>query len=917
MDNPAFNNLLKKNRVDGVLWTHVSLFCPKGKYQMDRRSMETFWKHYLENVEKQSSDTENIMSLAEKPQQYIPVLVDVDLKHSIGNVSSSSSKSDMADASEDVDPSATDIAYYTEDHITQTIEHYQSTIRSILENCDDRDLTCVVLEKEPYVITKGGKRYLKNGFHLHFPYVFLRKMDHELHLLPRVKEALQEADVFGDLGFTDIDKVIDASYTKTPWLLYGSAKEAGFQPYTATKVYDANGSVQTIEEGLADYTIFNEKEQSINIEGKVSYYLPRILSIIPFGREIREIRVNLSYPIQNTVKSLKETESKQYVRESIEVELKRAEELLDIIDDSRAEDYSDWMTVGWALFCISDGTMEGLNLWLDFSKRCGEKFSESGCRYEWSKMVKKEMSLGTLKYFAKQDNPAKYREFVNRLMAPHIDKSLYGSHNDIAKALYEQYGEHMVCSSITYKEWWVFENHIWVRMDDGISLRSKISDEIVKHYERMGQEMFQKLASCAEHEKALYNEKLTRAQKLINNLKSAPFKNNVMKEAMEVFYNGHFNEKLDANPWLVGFKNGIYDVKTHIFRAGRPDDYVSKQLGVTYDTAMDENDQRVLDVHDFLEKIFPDKSVRDYFMDHSSDVFIGGNPQKLVAVWSGEGDNGKSVTQSLFEKMLSCYSIKLPTSIIVGKRTQASAACPELVRAGNGVRWAVLQEPDQKDVINIGILKELSGNDTFFARGLYKEGSEITPMFKLTLICNEPPKLPYSDKAAWNRIRVIPFETTFTDEAPADIQEQIKQKKFPKDPHFAEKLDGMTEAFAWVLLNHRKQLKKRTEPEKVLAATANYKRKNDIYRQFVEEIIIEDEGSVITLVELYSQFKEWFKDSMPNHSMPVKNEVKEYFAKSWGEMARGGKWVGYRVRTLQDDLDNGMAIELEAEDLEN
>ena len=36
--------------------------------------------------------------------------------------------------------------------------------------------------------------------------------------------------------------------------------------------------------------------------------------------------------------------------------------------------------------------------------------------------------------------------------------------------------------------------------------------------------------------------------------------------------------------------------------------------------------------------------------------------------------------------------------------------------------------------------------------------------------------------------------------------------------------------------------------------------------------------------------------------MPVKNEVKEYFIKSWGEMARGGKWVGYRVRTLQDDL---------------
>jgi len=272
MDHPGFTNLLKKNRVDGVLWTHVSLFCPKGKYQMDRRSMEQFWKHYLENVDTQISNTENIMSLAEKPQQYIPILVDVDLKHTVGDISPVSSAID----DEEVDQGADNIKYYTEDHITQTIEHYQSTIRSILEDCDDKDLTCVVLEKEPYMITKGGKRYLKNGFHLHFPYVFLRKMDHDLHLLPRVKDALQDAEVFHDLGFHDIDKVIDASYTKTPWLLYGSAKEAGFSPYVATKVYDANGTAQSIDEGLADYVIYNEKEQSINIEGNVSYYLPRI-----------------------------------------------------------------------------------------------------------------------------------------------------------------------------------------------------------------------------------------------------------------------------------------------------------------------------------------------------------------------------------------------------------------------------------------------------------------------------------------------------------------------------------------------------------------------------------------------------------------------------------------------------------------
>jgi len=251
--------------------------------------------------------------------------------------------------------------------------------------------------------------------------------------------------------------------------------------------------------------------------------------------------------------------------------------------------------------------------------------------------------------------------------------------------------------------------------------------------------------------------------------------------------------------------------------------------------------------------------------------------------------------------MLGEYAIKLPTSLITGKRTQSSAACPELARAGNGVRWAVLQEPDQKDVINIGILKELSGNDSFFARGLYKEGGEINPMFKLVLICNEPPKLPYNDKATWNRIRVVPFEATFCSDAPDTYEEQLREKKFPKDPHFANKIPELTEAFAWVLINHRKKIRIRIEPDKVKMATAKYRKKNDIYRQFIEECIIEIEEGSTNLGELYTQFKEWYKDSMPNHTLPIKNDIKEYFTKLWGEPEKGCTWLGYKFFSKERD----------------
>jgi phage/plasmid-associated DNA primase len=266
--------------------------------------------------------------------------------------------------------------------------------------------------------------------------------------------------------------------------------------------------------------------------------------------------------------------------------------------------------------------------------------------------------------------------------------------------------------------------------------------------------------------------------------------------------------------------------------------------------------------------------------------------------------------------MLGEYAVKLPTSLIVGKRTQSSAACPELVRAGNGVRWAILQEPDKKDIINIGILKELSGNDSFFARGLFQAGGEIEPMFKLSVICNDPPSIPYSDKATWNRIRVIPFESTFCNDAPDTIEEQLLQKRFPKDPYFSEKIPLLVKTFAWVLLERRKKGIKLVEPEKVKMATDGYRKKNDSYQQFVEECIIADPAGRINLPDLYARFKEWYRDSFPAQSIPVKSEVKEYYCKVWGdpEKANGGTWRGRRAITIEDEVEKGDVLLLSEND---
>ena len=425
----------------------------------------------------------------------------------------------------------------------------------------------------------------------------------------------------------------------------------------------------------------------------------------------------------------------------------------------------------------------------------------------------------------------------------------------------------------------------------------------------MGNEIWQKMAN--EEDKAdeeSLKTKLKSIQKMYGNCKSAPFKNNVMNEAMEVFYNRKFKDRLDQNPYIIGFKNGVYDLKLNIFRDGRPDDYVSKCLPINYrDYNM--GDTEVEMVTDFLTKVFPDKSVRTYFLDMYSDIFVGGNTQKVVLFWTGEGDNGKSITQNILEEMLGELSIKFDTTLFTGKKTGLGAAAPELARAAPPVRSATMEEPDKQEELNIGYLKKLSGGDKYWARDLFEKGKgtrEVKPMFMLTFICNTLPKLKYSDQATWNRIRVIPFESTFIragEACPETFEEQLLQKRFPRDAEFAGKIPKMLEAFAWYLLEWRKKVTVRIDPPKVREATEIYRKQNDIYRQYIEECIIKIDGASITIMELYAQFKDWFKEGFPNMSLPVKNDVKEYFEKLWG-LPVSGKWKSYRIRTIRDQEDS-------------
>ena len=226
-DLTPVHHLLKQNYASshgGA--THVSMVYPKGKFRLSRRTTENL----LENLTRLTDDERATLGLAEcNDGAYMPVIVDVDLKV----------ERDLL--SDDTDWESSNILYSQLD-VETIIEIYQDVLSDIVENCTDEHLICVLLEKDWYASTRGSTTYIKNGFHLHFPFLFLKRTSQSVHLIDRVKMRLGETTLFENLGIDDAGDVIDKATLKNPWLMYGCSKGGdSTNAYRVSAIYDHAG----------------------------------------------------------------------------------------------------------------------------------------------------------------------------------------------------------------------------------------------------------------------------------------------------------------------------------------------------------------------------------------------------------------------------------------------------------------------------------------------------------------------------------------------------------------------------------------------------------------------------------------------------------------------------------------------------
>ena len=886
--NEDLRSFINKHKVEkGKPFTNTSIGSPKVSLYIPEESYEKFINLYSLAITSGMA-----LYFTEKPTEPSPLRVDLDFRFTIpddksGIYSSHNSNSSLNDKK----------IYdrvYTSDNVFKIVDAYFSIISSFLD-VKEKDAIAYVMEK-PNPVEFRNK--LKDGIHIVFPHIIVN--NNTQHFIRR-KILDMASDIFKDLPIcNDHESIVDkAIIDSNCWQMYGSRKP-DCDVYRVSAIYNYNNCTTN----KVDYELSaNDEIEFIKLFSMIKRGdYPDIVKE-EFKEEISQyskhilpaIDQKLKSKVQNNIFGKSLNVNRAYVSDDELVFIKRL--VSECLAPSRADNYTDWINLGWVLRNIDYRLLE---TWIEFSK-ISSAYIEGECQQLWDKMRKDNMGLGTLRWWAKQDNPIKYVNVINTAIIKLIDIALNsdGSHFDIACVVHAIFKDEF--KAISKDVWYKYDkqHHRWVKGREGLELRKILSIDICKKF--MERSNYYNEHCDDPIQKAINEEKSKKCLKIATQLKNSSFKDSIMKECRTLFIDEKFEELLDSRSHLIGFDNGVYDLKMHIFRDGMPDDYIylsTKQNYVSYNPEAPE----IGEINDFFAKIFTNKNLRTYVMDVLACIIDGSIAQERFYIFTGQGSNGKSRLLDLIQKAIGEYYCILPVALLTQKRAASNAAQSELERT-KGKRFAVMQEPSENEKLNIGLMKELSGQDRILVRALYKEPYEFKPQFKMILTCNELPEVPSDDGGTWRRIKVCNFSSRFCENPdPA-------KNEFHMDLELTDKFDRWKEVFISMLIERHKTINPSaiSEPSEVRIATESYKQNNDIIGQFINEKIIIDpeiKEPRVTIAKLYNDFRIWTVSNVTKgKKCPDRNQLKAYFEKILATPydVKGWRGIGYRQDDDEED----------------
>jgi len=273
-------------------------------------------------------------------------------------------------------------------------------------------------------------------------------------------------------------------------------------------------------------------------------------------------------------------------------------------------------------------------------------------------------------------------------------------------------------------------------------------------------------------------------------------------------------EHLDQHPWLLNVQNGTLDLRTCELHPHRKAEYITKLAPVSF------NPEATCPTWlAFLEKILPSEPLRQFIQKAVGRSLTGDTSEKILHVCYGSGDNGKTTFLETLEAVLGTdYAVRTPTETLLVKKHDG---IPNDIAKLKGARLVYASEAEQGRRLAESLIKDLTGGDTIPARFMHGEWFTFRPEFKLWLGTNHKPVIRGTDKAIWNRVKLIPFAVTIPE---AQQDKQLKKKLLTE-------LDGI---LLWAVEGCQQwQVEGLNVPDEVKDATDGYRNEMDELGNFI------------------------------------------------------------------------------------
>ena len=459
-------------------------------------------------------------------------------------------------------------------------------------------------------------------------------------------------------------------------------------------------------------------------------------------------------------------------------------------------------------------------------------------------------------------------DYIGKFQAPQLEKGESYPTNDISMAqLFYDLHSGTLCYVVEPKAWYTYTGKRWCKDEGSLWVMERCKD--------FSQALFQYAKSVddgSDESKAFIKytssfHKRTRREGLLSDAKS------IAPKSLADF---------DRDRWLLNCQNGTYDLREMILRPHDSADFITKISRVRYEVdAVCERWEQ------FISEIMCGDADTARFLQKALGYGLSGDTslECFFILYGNTTRNGKSTLTETVAHILRDYARTIQPQTLSRRPSDGSSASPDIARL-KGARLVNMPEPEKGLELNIALVKQLTGGDTYTGRFLHENPVEFAPEFKIFINTNHLPRTSDDTVFASGRVKLIPFERHFTPmEQDAGLKKLFRRK------------ESMSGIFNWLIEGYRLlQAEGLTLPARIQSAIEAYRLETDIIGSFVTETLIAETDSRLATAEVYSVYKDWASTNgyrpMSNRSFTGELRRRHDLRR---DGAKGNVLIGYRV----------------------